>query len=240
MSGKPLPKWPILLLLSAMVIVPAMFWQRVWFGSRLSEAEIRQRLTRPENPREVQHACEQISQWMKRDPEGAHQFYDLLPPLADHADEHVRSIAAWCMGEDDSHCRAFHEVLLVLAADESPSVRFNAALGLARFGDPAARPILREMLAPFAAIARWKGPTSQGAVVDTLRPHDPVRPLTQLALVDTGQGERKPVLAPLGFISADRRFSQSERAYLETQARLTAHVIQKRTSATGRRSSVER
>jgi biotin carboxyl carrier protein len=291
MTSKPARRWPIVLLLGALLLVPALFWRQVWFGSHLSDQEIRQRLVRVDKPRDLQHACEQISKWMQRDPQGARQFYPLLVPLAGHPDDSVRSAVAWCMGEDAGRFRLFHEALLGLAADGAPRVRYNAALALTRFEDPAARPVLRKMLAPSAAIAQWTGEATEGVVVDILRPRDPVRPLTQLALVDTGQGERKPVLAPLGgridrvrvrlgdritageslctiepdfeqvyaalralalvgeptdaeaverYLDPDQRFSQSERAYLATQARLTAGAIEKRDSASaGRRSRTQ-
>jgi hypothetical protein len=185
-------------LLAAAVIVPAMFWQRVWFGASLSDEEIRRRLSQPENPRDVQHACEQISKRMQRDPQGARQFYGLLVPLADHPDEQVRYVAAWCMGEDSTRHRPFHQALLRLASDEAPRVRYNAALALVRLDDSAARPVLCEMLMPYTVSIYWKGQSSEGTLVDILRKKDPVRPLMQLALVDTGDGKPEPVLAPLG------------------------------------------
>ncbi len=130
-----LSKWPIHLLLASAVIVPAMFWQRVWFGTRLSDEEIRRRLTEPEEPRAVQHACEQISQRMQKDPDAARRFYDLLVPLADHSSNEVRCAVAWCMGEDDTQYASFHQALLRFPEDEAPRVRHNAAIALARFGD---------------------------------------------------------------------------------------------------------
>lgn len=187
-----------MLLLAAAAAVPAIFWQRVWFGSRLSDDEIRRRLTRPAGSREVQHACEQISRRMQSDPDSARSFYDLLSALADSEDEHIRSVVAWCMGEDGSRYQPFHDSLRALAGDDAPSVRFNAALALVRFGDPAARPVLREMLTSYTVAARWEGPSEDGRLIDMLHTRDPVRPLMQLALVDTGHGELKPVLAPLG------------------------------------------
>ncbi len=195
---KPTPKWPIFLLLAAAVIVPAMFWQRVWLGVHLSDDEIRRLLSQPENPRDVQHACEQISRRMQRDPQDAQQFYGLLVSLADHSDEQIRYVAAWCMGEDNTRHPPLHQALLRLASDEAPRVRYNAALGLVRRGDPAARSVLREMLLPCPVVADWKGLSSAGTVLDVLRKGDPVKPQMQLALVDTGAGDPEPVLAPLG------------------------------------------
>ncbi len=197
-SAKSPAKWPIFLLLAAAVIVPAMFWRQVWFGAYLSDDEIRRRLSRPENPRDVQHACEQISKRMQRDPQGARQFYHLLVSLADHPDERVRYVAAWCMGEDNARHRPFHQALLGFLGDESPRVRYNAALGLVRFDEPAARPVLCKMLIPYVISVDWEGPSPEATVIEILRKKDPVRPRMQLALVDTGEGKPDPVLAPLG------------------------------------------
>ncbi len=278
-SGKSPSKWPIFLLLAVAIIVPAMFWQRVWLGAHLSDDEIRQRLSRLANPREVQHACEQISKRMQSDPQGARQFYGLLVLLEDHPDEQVRYVVAWCMGEDNTRHAPFHQALLRLVNDRVPRVRYNAALGLARFGDPAARGVLREMLLPYAVVARWEGSSTEGTVVDVLRKGDPVKPQMQLALVDTGAGGPQPVLAPLGGhvgevgvvpgesirqggtictiepafqqvyealralalmgeaddlpdverrFDADNRFSDGQRARIQTQAQLTAEAIRRR------------
>lgn len=192
------PKWPIYVLLAAAVIAPSVFWQQVWFGTDLSDEQIQRRLAQPEQPRDVQHACEQISRRMARDPDGAQQFYDPLMSLADHPDEEIRSVVAWCMGEDNTRYGPFHQALVRLVDDEAPRVRFNAALALVRFGAPAARQILQEMLAPYTVSATWEGQADEGTVVDIVSKRDPVTPLMQLALVDTGEGNPKPVLAPLG------------------------------------------
>ncbi len=197
-DAKPLPKWPILALLAVAVIVPALFWRQVWFGGALSDKELRRRLTHPERSRDVMHACEQISRRMQRDPKDAVQFYDLLAALADHRDPRVRNVVAWCMGEDDTRYPPFHRSLHRLVTDEAPQVRYNAAAALVRFGDPAGRPVLREMLVPYAVPAQWAGASTEGTVIDVLAEDDPVRPLTRLALVDTGEDESEPVLAPLG------------------------------------------
>ncbi len=278
-SVKSPPKWPIFLLLAAAVIVPAMFWQRVWFGVPLSDEEIRRRLSQPEKLRQVQHACEQISKRMQRDPAGARQFYDLLVSLSDHSDEQVRCVVAWCMGEDNTRHRPFQQALLRLVNDEAPRVRYNAALALVRFGEQAARPVLCEMLSPYAVSVEWEGSAPEGNVIEVLSKKDPVRPLMQLALVDTGDGKPEPVLAPLGgrigqlmvgvgqrvrkgqplctiqpgfqqiyealraltlvgepedgeyvepYLDPHNSFSRTERARLQTQARLAAEAIRRR------------
>lgn len=197
-SAKSPPKWPIFLLLAAALIVPAVFWRQSWFGSQLSDEEILRRLSQGENPRQLQHACEQISRRMQRDPQGARQFYDPLVALADHPDEQIRCVVAWCMGEEGGGHEPFHRALLGLLKDQAPGVRYNAALALVRFDEPAARPVLCEMLVPYTVSAEWQGPSSEGAVIESLDRKDPVRPRTQIVLVDTGQEQPQPVLAPLG------------------------------------------
>ncbi len=196
--GKSPPSWPLLVLLAALIIVPVMFWQRIHFGTSLSDEEIRRRLSHLEEPREVQHACEQVSRRMQRDPQGARQFYDLLVSAADHPDEQIRYVVAWCMGEDGTRDPLFHQALLSLAGDGAPRVRYNAALALARFDDPAARGVLCEMLNPYVVLAEWEGPSTEATLVDILDKKQPVRPRMQLALVDTPGREPQVVLAPLG------------------------------------------
>lgn len=273
------PKWPIYVLLVAAVIVPSVFWRQVWFGSDLSDEQIRRRLAQPEQQRDVQHACEQISRRMARDPDGARQFYDPLVSLADHSNEEIRSVVAWCMGEDDTRYGPFHQALLGLVDDEAPRVRFNAALALVRFGDPIGRRILQEMLTPYTVSATWEGQSEKGTVVDIVGKRNPVKPLMQLTLLHTGEGNPKTVLAPLGgqigqvtarpgdhvtkgqplltiepgfqqvyealrglalmgepedlpcvqrYLDPPSRFSHSQRARVQTQAKLTADAIQKR------------
>ena len=56
------------------------------------------------------------------------------------------------MGQDRNYA-PFHEALLKLIHDPQPMVRRNAALSLAVFGDPAARPELVAMLRPFTVNA---------------------------------------------------------------------------------------
>jgi HEAT repeat protein len=65
-------------------------------------------------------------------------------------------MAAWVMGQDN-HCEEFHHMVRKLVDDPAPLVRWNAALALARFGDAAGEPQLREMLQPFTLAAPQAG-----------------------------------------------------------------------------------
>jgi len=215
------PKWPIYVLLAAAVIVPGLFWRQVWFGADLSDEEIRRRLSQPERPREVQHACEQISRRMEQDPDGARQFYDLLVSLADHSDEEIRSVVAWCMGEDNTRHGPFHQALLGLVNDEAPRVRFNAALALVRFDDATGRQVLREMLMPYTVPAAREGQT-----LSTIEPsfQQVYEALRGLALV----GETEDLQCIRRYFDPPGRFSRSQQDRVQIQARLTADAIQKR------------
>jgi len=65
-------------------------------------------------------------------------------------------MAAWVMGQDN-HSEEFHQTLRRLVDDPAPLVRWNAALALARFGDAAGEPQLRDMLQPFTLVAPQAG-----------------------------------------------------------------------------------
>ena len=60
------------------------------------------------------------------------------------------------MGQDN-RCEAFHRTLRRLLDDPAPLVRWNAALALARFGDPAGEQQLQAMLQPFTLNAPRAG-----------------------------------------------------------------------------------
>lgn len=189
-------RWPVYLVLLAMILVPAVFWRQVWWGSPLSDQDISERLKHPENVRQTQHALEQLSQRLGRDPESARRFYPQVIALSEHPEPLLRSAVAWLMGEDNRH-EPFREHLLRLLGDGAPLVRYNAAIALTRFGDAAARPVLREMLGPHVITAGVNGNVASGTVLDVLHQGDFVRHLTQLALVDRGGGQQDRILAPL-------------------------------------------
>jgi biotin carboxyl carrier protein len=60
------------------------------------------------------------------------------------------------MGQDHRY-QPFHDALARLVGDPEPMVRRNAALALSNFEDPAALPILREMLRPYTLRAPAAG-----------------------------------------------------------------------------------
>jgi hypothetical protein len=89
--------------------------------------QLGERLTRHEN----------ISRW-----------YPQIVEQAAGTSLELRQTAAWIMGQDRNYA-PFHDALLRLMRDPEPMVRRNAALGLASFGDAAARPELVAMLRPY-------------------------------------------------------------------------------------------
>ncbi len=195
-SGGGPRRWPVLLILAATLLVPALFWRQVWWGAPLDDQELEQRLSKSQNIRELQHAVEDLSRRIQEKPESARAFYPKVTALADHPEALVRSAAAWVMGEASDH-EPFRDRLRYLLTDTEPVVRYNAALALTRFADASGRHVLREMLRPHVVQATWAGDAGGGTVADVLRPGDPVRAQTQVALVNVAGGNRTAILAPL-------------------------------------------
>jgi hypothetical protein len=191
-------RWPAVLFLIAAVVVPAIFWRQVWWGAPLSNAEISNRLQLEgeHNPRQIQHAIEQVSERIQWKPESAHAFYPQIIALAEHDEPLVRAAVAWVMGEDNQH-EPFRTELKRLLEDESLMVRYNAATALTRFAEEGSRPVLRAMLRPCELKAEWTGGADHGTIVDLLRPGDPVRTATRVALVKFSDEGSASVLAPL-------------------------------------------
>jgi biotin carboxyl carrier protein len=84
------------------------------------------------------------------------RWYPSILREADSPSLELRQTAAWLMGQDRSYA-PFHDALLRLVHDPQPMVRRNAALGLAGFGDPSARPELIAMLRPSTVAAPIAG-----------------------------------------------------------------------------------
>ena len=146
------------------ILVMFLFWYDTWFGRRLSESEMAEGLEDPSHPHLTQHALSQLDAALARHEPGLERWYPDLIKLASSAEPQLRSMTAWVMGEDN-RSREFHQTLGKLVADPVDVVRWNAALALARFGDPAGAPQLRAMLGSYQALA------SQSGVV-TFRPKE--------------------------------------------------------------------
>jgi biotin carboxyl carrier protein len=139
--------WAILVVIVLFVVIPFISWYGTWFGRPLSDAKMEEYLHDQSKPRNVQHALAQIGNRIMDGDQAVKRFYPEVISASHHAQPEVRMTAAWAMGQDNSYSE-FHPVLLELIKDPIPGVRHNAALGLVRFGDTAARPELVAMLEP--------------------------------------------------------------------------------------------
>lgn len=130
---------------AVLVIVTFLFWYQTWFGRPLSESELREYLEDTSVPHKTQHALTQaVAEILRHDP-AVERVYPQIVALAGNKEPGLRSMAAWVMGQDNKS-QEFHTALLKLVVDPEPAVRWNAALGLARFDDDAGEPQLRSML----------------------------------------------------------------------------------------------
>jgi len=154
---RPGPKAYLLIALFAfaLVLLPFLFWYQTWFGRKLSDAEIGQYFADAGKPRHAQQALVQLGERLSRGRDVSCWYPDVLRQAASPSLE-IRQTAAWIMGQDRSYA-PFHAALAKLAADPDPMVRRNAALALAGFGDPAARPELLRMLEPFEIVSPASG-----------------------------------------------------------------------------------
>ena len=169
----------------ALVLFPFLFWYYTWFGRKLSDADLDAYFADRSKPRHIQHALVQLGERVSHG-QSAARWYPQVTAEAASPNLEIRQTAAWIMGQDRTY-PPFHETLLKLIHDPQPMVRRNAALGLAAFGDAAARPELVAMLQPYAVRAPVAGPVRY-----RLKLGDYVNPGTMLARV--GETEvRSPV-----------------------------------------------
>ena len=150
----------------ASVVIPFWFWMDTWFGKPLADDQIGEYLSDAERPRRAQHAMAQISQRLTAGDESVKVWYPKLLEIARHELPELRVTVAWLMGDDPSSVD-FHAALLGLVADPHPMVRRNAALALAKFGDPVGRAEMRGMLQPYRLVSEHAG-----RVTNRLQPGD--------------------------------------------------------------------
>ena len=100
-------------------------------------------------------------------------------------------MAAWVMGQDPESAD-FHQALLTMLDDPEAIVRWNAALALVRFGDPAGEPELRFMLRPYSLRAPLAG-----TLTFRLKEQDAVSAGTLVARIKQGDGVTAEVRSPL-------------------------------------------
>jgi biotin carboxyl carrier protein len=159
-----------------LVLFPFLFWYTTWFGRKLTDAEIDRYFADTGKPRHAQHALVQVGERMAQR-RNASRWYPQVVAQSYSTNLELRQTAAWIMGQDRSYA-PFHEALSRLIHDTQPMVRRNAALALAAFSDPAARPQLVAMLRPYTVLA-----PADGVVRYRLKPGDYVNPGTLVAHV---------------------------------------------------------
>lgn len=139
------------------ILVPYLFWQQTWFGTALSDEEIRKNLGPAAKPRKIQHALVQLSERLTESgPAAVAAWYPDVGRLAGHPTPEVRMTVAWLMGQDPTAAE-FRGPLTRLLQDADPLVRRNAALSLVPFGEAAGREEVRGMLASRRILAPAAG-----------------------------------------------------------------------------------
>jgi len=181
-----------------LIIITFLFWYQTWFGRRLSDADLREYLQDTSVPHKTQHALTQVAAEILRHDPSVEGVYPLVVSLAGNKEAGLRSMTAWVMGQDNKST-AFHQALLKLVNDPEPTVRWNAALALARFSDPAGEPQLKLMLRPYTLAA-----PAAGTITFRVTAADAVRNGTVVARVKTQSSESVDVRSPVGGIFEKR------------------------------------
>ena len=139
------------------ILVPFLFWQQTWFGTALTDEEIRKNLDPAAKPRKIQHALVQLSHRLTDSgPDAVAAWYPDVRKLAGHPTPEVRMTVAWLMGQDPAAVE-FRDGLTRLLQDADPLVRRNAALSLVAFGEVSGREEVRGMLASRPVLAPASG-----------------------------------------------------------------------------------
>ncbi len=140
----------------ALVTLPFLFWYDTWFGRPLTDRQIDRYLAQSDKPRRQQQALVQIGERIGRGDRTVERWYPKVVELSKHPSREIRSTAAWIMGQDAGY-QPFHDALLPMLEDPSPLVRRDAALGLAAFRDPRAKPEVRSMLHSYTVYSPFSG-----------------------------------------------------------------------------------
>ena len=160
-----------------LVLFPFLFWYGTWFGRTLTDAQIEQYLNDSAHPRHAQHALVQIGERQMGGRPEVSRWYPKVMELARNPRLELRQTAAWIMGQDHRYT-PFHDALRALLNDAEPTVRRNAALGLANFRDAAALPELHVML------RSWRMPSpAAGTLKFRLKAGEYVNPGTLVARI---------------------------------------------------------
>ncbi len=198
MSGTPPPakrkSAPLLMvaiLVFASLALPVFFWKGTWFGTRLTDDQIREYLTEADNPRKTQHALERITERIRSKDANVASFYPLIPPLASNDRHEIRMMAAWVMGWDTS-AEGFQHALAELVNDPVELVQRNAALSLSKYNDDRSKPVLLSMLKPYEV----KSPQA-GSISGLLQKGQPVRAGMEIAYLKSSGGQSSKIVSPV-------------------------------------------
>jgi len=175
-----------LLFLACMWVIaftPFMLWKSTWHGRPLSEQQIGEYLHDSTNPRHIVIALNQVGDRMQRRDQSVVNWYPDIIRLSSFRDDEIRTIAARLLGFDLSRMD-FHEALIGAVRDPAPSVRANAALSLARFGDPTGRVEVVRMLQRYT----MSSPIA-GDVVHLTEPGNQVQQLDGISRLNGRDGE---------------------------------------------------
>jgi hypothetical protein len=159
-----------------LVLFPFLFWYYTWFGRKLTDSQLDEYFADKSKPRHAQHALVQLGERLSHHQDVSRWYPNVLDQTASPNLE-LRQTAAWIIGQDTKYA-PFHVALLRLIGDPQPMVRRNAALSLAAFGDPAARPELDAMLRSYTITA-----PASGVLKYRLKPGDYVNPGTLVARI---------------------------------------------------------
>src|SRR5215471_20683400 len=162
-----------------LVLFPFLFWYGTWFGRRLTDRQIDEYLNDVSKPRHAQHALVQIGERLGHGDGAAQRWYPKVVELSHSKLLELRQTTAWIMGQDHRY-QPFHDALARLTGDAEPMVRRNAALALSNFHDPAALPVLREMLRPYTLTA-----PAPGTIRYRLKVAEYVNPGTMVGHIDS-------------------------------------------------------
>lgn len=130
----------------------------LWRGTHRNTKDLGTRLQDTSDPKAVQDATIELAARMKQRDAEAQLWYPTLLKMTASTSPEQRGTAAWIMAYDTSR-DDFHQALLRLTQDPSPSVRANAAVSLDRFKDPSGRQTVLEMLTSANASPdqQWEG-----------------------------------------------------------------------------------
>jgi len=175
-----------------LVLVPGLFWWGTWFGQRLDDDALIERLAPGAKARHLQHGISEIAVRLDEGRPGMQRWADELVRVSSHAEASVREAAAWAMQHDPARPEFAARLREMVRGDRSLIARRNAATSLSLFGDDTGLPVLRAMLDNHSVTA-----PAAGIVTTTLSADQPVQAGMLAARLDLGDGRSAQVRAAL-------------------------------------------